>query len=416
MTPPRDPVVRVRSERLVAGGAALARDDTGRVVFAAGAAADEVVDVRITSTRRNVAHGIVEAVIEASEDRVAAPCPQVALGCGGCDWQHLAVDAQRRGRRAIVRESLVRLGRLDAAAVDRALERGAAPHDATPLPSAGARTTLRLAVDIDGRVGFRTARSHEVVPTHHCLVAHPALESLLPTLRLPGASEVNLRVAVATGERAMWWTPADVPPPTDLPADVLTGADAVVHEVIAGTRLRVSAGSFFQPSPQAATAIVAAVARASAAPLAAMAPDDLVIDAYAGVGLLAATVVPAERPVLAVEGSRSACADAEVNLTGRNARVLRCAVERWRPEPARLVIADPARSGLGADACRRLVAARPTDVVLVSCDPAAFGRDASLLTGSGYELVSCEVLDAFPHTHHVEVVSHFSQVRATQVA
>ena len=46
-------------------------------------------------------------------------------------------------------------------------------------------------------------------------------------------------------------------------------------------------------------------------------------------------------------------------------------------------------------------------VVLVSCDPVAFARDARLLAGEGYRLAGCEVLDLFPQTHHVEVVSRF---------
>jgi len=44
---------------------------------------------------------------------------------------------------------------------------------------------------------------------------------------------------------------------------------------------------------------------------------------------------------------------------------------------------------------------------LVSCDAVAAARDARLLVDAGYDLVNAEVLDLFPHTHHVEVVSHF---------
>jgi 23S rRNA (uracil1939-C5)-methyltransferase len=404
--PVESSVVRVRCAQMVAGGAALGRDGDGRVVFVAGAAPGEVVDVRITSARRDSAHGVAVEVIEPSPDRVSPPCPQVALGCGGCDWQHLSVDAQRRYRRGIVHESLRRIGRLDANDVDRAL---AVFHPTTaPLPASAVRTTVRLALDENGRPGFRAARSHRVVPTQQCLVAHPSIEELLPAIHLPGADEVTIRVGVASGDTAMWWTPPEVEL-VSTPPGVGVGADAVIHEVIAGVSLRVGSGSFFQPSPQAAEAIVAAVRRATSEPLATLSVDDMVVDAYAGVGLLAATVLPADRPAIAVEGSRDACADAEVNLAGRATRVLRCSVERWRAEPAALVIADPSRAGLGADACRALLAAQPQDVVLVSCDPASLGRDAALLIAAGFDLLSCEVLDAFPHTHHVETVSRFAR-------
>jgi tRNA/tmRNA/rRNA uracil-C5-methylase (TrmA/RlmC/RlmD family) len=49
-------------------------------------------------------------------------------------------------------------------------------------------------------------------------------------------------------------------------------------------------------------------------------------------------------------------------------------------------------------------------VVLVSCDAVAAARDARLLVDADYSLVDAEVLDLFPHTHHVEVVSTFERV------
>lgn len=409
MAAPEDTAtVRVRCERMVAGGDSLARRDDGRIVFVSGAAAGEVVDVELAALRSGVARGVVTRVVEPSSDRVEPPCAQVGRGCGGCDWQHLSVEAQRVARRGIVRESLERLGRLDPDTVARAMS---AVPDRSPLPSRGVRTTVRLALDAEGRPGFRAARSHDVVVTRHCLVAHPAIADLVPTVLLPGASEVSIRVGAATGERGMWWTPPEVTPRFRVPDDVRTGPGAVVHETVAGVTLRVSAESFFQPSLEAAEAIVAAVRHAAEEPLAGLRPDDLVIDAYGGVGLLAATVVPPDRSVLVVEGSRTACADAEANLAHRRARVLRCSVERWRAEPAGLVIADPSRSGLGAEACRRLLAAEPDDVVLVSCDPASLGRDAALLEAQGFRLATCEVIDSFPHTHHVEAVSRFTRRR-----
>jgi tRNA/tmRNA/rRNA uracil-C5-methylase (TrmA/RlmC/RlmD family) len=48
-------------------------------------------------------------------------------------------------------------------------------------------------------------------------------------------------------------------------------------------------------------------------------------------------------------------------------------------------------------------------VVLVSCDPVAGARDAKYLCDAGYSLEEMEVLDIFPETHHVEVVSIFTR-------
>ena len=67
------------------------------------------------------------------------------------------------------------------------------------------------------------------------------------------------------------------------------------------------------------------------------------------------------------------------------------------------------RSGLGNPGVVPLLDPAPPTVVLVSCDAVAAARDARLLADAGYELVSAEVLDLFPHTHHVEVVSRFER-------
>ena len=389
--------VTLRIEKLVAGGDALAREDSGRVVFVPGGLPGETVRVRLTSAKKDLARGELLEVVAPSVQRVEPPCPRVADGCGGCDWQHLSVEGQAEARRAIVVESLTRIGKV----IDPQV--GAVEG----LPSQGARTTIRVAIDASGRPGFRGTRSHDVVPTDRCLVAHPLVDEVLQGLRATPGTELTIRVGAATGERGVWWEPADAPAPTGLPSDVRLGADAVVHEVVDGRRLRVSPGSFFQASREAAESVVAAVRRAAAADLEALADGATVVDAYGGVGLFGATVVPERLRLVSVEGSRSSCADAETNLAGRDARVVRCSVERWRPEPAGLVIADPSRSGLGAGAVERLAATGAPTLVLVSCDPVALARDTALLRTTGYDLGSCESLDLFPHTHHVETVSVF---------
>jgi 23S rRNA (uracil1939-C5)-methyltransferase len=135
-----------------------------------------------------------------------------------------------------------------------------------------------------------------------------------------------------------------------------------------------------------------------------------VVDAYGGVGLFAATVVPAATEVVLVESSVEACADATINLSGRNARIEQVLLENWRPVPAGLVIADPARAGLGKAAVEKLTATGATRLVLVSCDPVSFARDARLLTEAGFRLTGGEVLDLFPNTHHLEVVGSFERI------
>jgi 23S rRNA (uracil1939-C5)-methyltransferase len=209
---------------------------------------------------------------------------------------------------------------------------------------------------------------------------------------------------VATGERSAWLTGQGALI-TGLPPDVRVGPDAVIHEDVAGHRFRVSAPAFFQSSPQGAEALVAAV-RTAAGELATAAAH--AVDAYAGGGLFAATVFGPDVRVTAIESSPCACADARVNAP--RARVVEGPVEQWSPEVADLVVADPARAGLGKAGVAAVAATGAARIVLVSCDPVALARDAQLLAEAGYGHAGSEVFDLFPHTPHVEVVTRFDRV------
>lgn len=368
--------------------------------------------MRIVQSKRDFARAELVEVVEPSPHRVAAPCPARALGCGGCDWQHLAPVAQLDAKIEIVREALRRTARMPEALVAAG----------SAVPPWAYRTSMRFSVDADGRPSLRRQRTNDDIALDGCPVAHPGLASLLPALRLPGADEVSLRVSAATGERTAWWMPENVSV-EGLPDDVGTGAAATLVERIAGADLRVSAPSFFQSGPAAAELLVAAVRAAGG--------DELrtarsVIDAYAGVGLFAATVVPDDAHVVLVEGSPTASEDARVNLAHRSATVVESPVESAESaESVRVrlgevlapghapdvVIADPSRQGLGQDAVEAVAGWAAPVLVLVSCDPVAMARDTALLAQAGYGHAGTEVLDLFPQTHHVEAVTRFERLR-----
>jgi 23S rRNA (uracil1939-C5)-methyltransferase len=112
--------------------------------------------------------------------------------------------------------------------------------------------------------------------------------------------------------------------------------------------------------------------------------------------------------IVGVERHRPAVVDARHNLADLpQAKVIRASLEGWRPMPADVVVADPARSGLGREGVAAVAATGTPLLVLVSCDPAALGRDAGLLAAAGYRLDACTLVDLFPHTSHIEVVSRF---------
>lgn len=385
----------VRIEKVVAEGDGFGHLQDGRVIFVEGGLPGELVLAKLVQQSKDYARAVVTKVLEPSTQRVQPPCPYVSLGCGGCDLQHASIPLQRQIKVDIVRESLVRLAKIS--------EPDVRLFDSSELPVIEARTTLRIARARGGGVGFRQRHSHEVTAVTRCMVAHGALNELLPVIGLVDAEEVIIRVGVASGERMAWAEPSESI--VGLPIDVALGKSAVVHENICGHDFVISAESFFQSSPQAATALVDATRRA----LGDMAQWEAgsVIDAYCGVGLFAATVFPLDRHVIAIEANAAACADARLNLAGRDVEVVQSAVEQWSPVCASVVVADPARDGLRAAGVEVLVATKAPVMVLISCDPASLGRDARLLSTHGYHLEYSEVLDLFPHTHHVEVVSRF---------
>jgi 23S rRNA (uracil1939-C5)-methyltransferase len=381
--------VLLEPHAMAAGGAALAREPGGRVVFVEGALPGERVRARVTESRKDFARAVAVEILDASPDRVAPPCAALAAGCGGCTWQYVSAAGQRRLKAEIVTDALRRIAKL------------AEPPAPEPAPLAGPalRTTARLAVSASGRAGHRPRTGSGAVETDACLAAHPLLEELIVSGRYPGAGEVLLRVSVATGERLVLVDRAAERVQVPEGVGVFQEGDrrpAFVHEDVAGRRLPVVAG-----------ALVAAV---DAAIGDALPPGGAFVDLYAGVGLFAATIGGAHRArVVAVENDPPAVADARVNLAGLDAKVVDAEVGRWRPRPADVVVADPSRSGLGRPGAGAVAATGAPRVVLVSCDPASLARDTVLLAAAGYRLASVALVDAFPHTFHVETVSRFDR-------
>ncbi|HSK26551.1 MAG TPA: class I SAM-dependent RNA methyltransferase [Jiangellales bacterium] len=399
------------------GGHCVARHE-GRVVFVRHALPGERVRATVTSGEPGDPYWRADAVevLEASPDRVVAPCPYAGPGrCGGCDWQHATPAAQRRLKAAVVAEQMRRLAGLD---VDPEVEE---------LPGApqglGWRTRVTYAVDGAGRPGLRRHRSHDVVPVEHCLIAHPQVAAVgVERHRWPGAASVEV-VASSGGDRTVVVRPADTGarlrlPRLDPEVSVLvdTGDGGLrrvrgrtrVREEGAGRSYRVTGGGFWQVHPAAADTLVAAV-------LDGLRPvtGEAAVDLYSGVGLFAGAIAERVGPggsVLAVEGDGRAAADARRNLhdlpqvrlvAGRVDRTLRAA----GMDPVDLVVLDPPRTGAGRHVVHEVSRLRPRSVAYVACDPAALARDVATFGRLGYRLDALRALDLFPMTHHVECVA-----------
>ena len=456
-------VVEVTTVDVAHGGWCVARPDDGPVVFVRHALPGETVLARITEVTSRLARAEAVEILAPSPDRVKPPCPHAGPGgCGGCDWQHATLPAQRSLKAAVIRQQLRRLAGLDREITVEPLpgdegpgdeESGdKEPGDMEQGAGLGWRTRVQFAVRPDGVAGLRAHRSHEVIDIGECLIAHPGITDLgLPARRWPATSSVEALVATGSDERAVIISSAGpgaargsarsgiaaegAAGRRSAPIDGIT-ADAVLRRTGPSNRLtpmrgrtylsqraagrdwRVSAGAFWQVHPGAADMLTEAVMNALEPR-----PGDVALDLYCGAGLFAGVLAPAVGPggtVAAVEADAAAVRDARHNLRqwpwarvhkGDVAAVLRRSgrpgAEGAALPPTRLVVADPPRSGLAREVIDYLSAAEHgvARFAYVSCDPATLARDIGLLVARGWVLAGLRAFDAFPMTHHVECVA-----------
>jgi tRNA/tmRNA/rRNA uracil-C5-methylase (TrmA/RlmC/RlmD family) len=397
--------------KVAGGGGCVARAPDGRVVFVRHTLPGERVKARVTSSTTSYLRADAIEILQPSADRVAPPCPHAGPGhCGGCDFQHVELGAQRRLKAFRVSEQLERV-----AGLRRDVEVEAVPGDENGL---GWRSRVRLAVDKDGRPGFRRHRSHELEYVDSCPIASPAVMATGAIgADWPGVDELEVIVGPGGGDSLVSLTTSRkvalrLP---EVAAGVVAHGRILrkpgrVRTVVAGTTFGVTAGVFWQVHVGAAEVLSAAVTAALGA-----SAGDSVVDLYAGAGLFSVLLADAVGPggsVLAVERDRRACADAEANGAGRGQlRVMKASispkvVQSGIGRPA-LIVLDPAREGAGKGIMQALATHAPTvrRVVYVSCDPASFSRDIRPLLDDGWALSMLRAFDIFPMTEHVELVA-----------
>ena len=156
------------------GGWCVARPEGLPVLFVRHALPGERVLARVTEVTSRFARADAIEVREASPDRVEPPCQNAHPGgCGGCDWQHASLPAQRALKAAVIAQQLRRVAGLE---LDTEITVEALPEQGEA--GLGWRTRVQFAVRPDGLAGLRAHRSHEVVDIGDCPIAHPAIRDL----------------------------------------------------------------------------------------------------------------------------------------------------------------------------------------------------------------------------------------------
>ena len=296
---------------IAAGGGCVGRAADGKVVFVRHSLPGERVRGQVTATTSTYLRADAGEILSPSPDRVVAPCPHAGPGrCGGCDFQHVEVGAQRRLKAFRIAEQLDRL-----AGLQLGVEVEPVPGDNEGLAY---RTRVRVAVDGRGAVGFRRHRSHRMEYVHECPIASPAVATsgALEVL-WPGATELEVVTGSDPAEMMVSITPRrrSVPRLPDLGAGVRgRGGREGPPPSCGRARARSSAdapteflqGSSGRSAPGAAAALLSAVLDLAGPCIGAS-----VVDLYAGAGLFSVPLAEAVGPsgsVLAVERDRRACA------------------------------------------------------------------------------------------------------------
>jgi len=393
-TSPGSPVSEVTVRGIATGGDGVATLPDGMTVFVPRTAPGDVVTVDVLERRRRWARGRVRDVLRPSRDRVTPACRHyVADGCGGCQLQHLSLEAQHAAKITVVRDVLARLG-------GRPVEETAFVPAPNPWHY---RTKITLAV-VGDRIGF-----HRFVPALvRVLDAVRAARGALP----PTIDQITLRIDRNDGVHVVLRggsTPFESGPFAEaLPAGTTLWwkPEGGAPRAIAGARSAFPPLAFQQVNPELADRI-----RHDAVAWLAAETGMVMWDLYGGFGDAARMVAELGAAAWSVDADRSAISWARAHSGSTKAapRFLAGRVEESLhrlPDPD-VVLANPPREGVHArvtQALERLVGAgHARRLSYVSCDPATLARDLGRLPS--YRLRSVTVYDLFPQTSHVETLA-----------
>lgn len=376
--PPFQPGQRlsVTIGELAFGGEGVARV-AGFVLFVPFVAPGEEVEVEVTEVRKNFGRARLLRVLRPSPHRVEPRCRYFGA-CGGCQYQHLAYTEQLRVKHRQLRDLLERLGGLDGAVV--------APVVPCPRPY-GYRNRIMVRSQWNKPeqrrvLGFLRHDSRLVVDIEECAIAEPELNARLREVRAQPRPRSGVKVVLRL-------PPAD----WELPPD-----------------------SFFQNNFHLLPALVETLRERLAA-----AGARHLVDVFCGVGFFALELADRVESFAGVELDRRAIAAARRNASARGVRhgefleghaeeVLSALLARFAPERT-TVIVDPPRVGCAPPVRAALRAARPAQILYVSCHPATLARDLrELVTEGGYRLERVVPLDMFPQTQHLECVADLRRV------
>jgi 23S rRNA (uracil1939-C5)-methyltransferase len=457
---PPEALQNVEIQDMVAEGKCIVKLDN-LVVFVSNAAPGDVVDLRITKSKKKYLEAVPTVFHKKSPLRVEPFCQHFGV-CGGCKWQHLDYAAQLRAKQQQVEDTLQRIGKVAIPEVrqimpspERTYYRNKLEYTFSFMGWLTAEQVKDESQQYDRRVlGFHTpARFDKIIDVEHCwLQQEPSNEIRLfirdyareQMLRFGNIIKQTgllrnliIRTSESTGqlmvilqcyrqhqaiEPLLDAVYAKFPQITSLNYVLNDKGNETFHDLevvcykglpyieeeMEGLRFRIGPKSFYQTNSAGAYNLYK-VAREFAE----IKPTDLVYDLYTGAGTIANFVARQAKRVVGVEYVEQAVLDARENaaLNGiENTEFFAGDMKDMLTEDFTshhghpdVIITDPPRAGMHEDVVKRLVALRTPRLVYISCNPATQARDLELLD-EVYKVTRVQPVDMFPHTHHVENV------------
>jgi 23S rRNA (uracil1939-C5)-methyltransferase len=450
-----------------AEGMAVGKIDE-KIIFIPFVVPGDVVDVQITRKKKKYLEGKAVHFHQYSSKRIEPHCSHFGL-CGGCRWQGMKYEEQLYYKQKQVFESLTRIGKLENPVIlpilpsprtryyrnkldytfsnhrwlteeDRNVEAGIVSTNALGFhipqfydkvvditecfhmkdPSNAIRNEARKYA-LDHELSFydvRTwqgflrnliIRNTEAGGLMVILVVRTADDELMPMLdhlasRFPEISSFYYVINPKQNDTIY-----------DLEFNLFKGEPYITEKMPpfrpGGKEIefRIGPASFFQTNSFQAINLYRI-----AAELAMFKGDELVYDLYTGTGTIANYIAPYVKKVVGIESVIAAIADAQVNsringifnsafFAGETEKILTPEFISIQGKPD-IIITDPPRNGMHEKVVRAIMDVSPARVVYVSCNPATQARDIALMNDR-YHLDTCQPVDMFPHTQHVENIA-----------
>ncbi|RNE49287.1 class I SAM-dependent RNA methyltransferase [Corynebacterium alimapuense] len=396
----RDTTRELHVTRMAHGGEGIAEID-GRVVFVRGGYPGDTVNATITKVKKNFARAELDSVITAGPLRVTQACPAAAAGAGCCDFGDLDPAQETELKAGVLIGQLTRLGRVEelpeAERIDLA-------------PTRGWRTRVRLGVDSQGRAGFRARGSRDLITGAACTQVSPGLLDGLVGVGARAFTPLSEVIAVLDGKGSRHVVETRRAPRgrrVEKVTEVLEGTGTAI-ETTDGHTFSFPTTAFWQAHVAAPDSYTGLIRRW----LADLPESENHVgwDLYGGVGLFVPALADSlgkDATIHSVDYSSAAAKNTQDTLEDYDLKIHNTRVESavaTLPAP-RVVVLDPPRTGAGDEVVAAVATKKPERIIHIGCDPATFSRDIAAWGKAGYQINRLAVVNAFPGTHHFEIVA-----------